>query len=115
MLSSWFFGKKNTSFCKNVEKKIESNKYYYPEKIQGKDGYDTEELSDDEYDFERKIAQNPLIGYSWTSPEDGIKYRDDEAYNQEASYNKKIEIRKMISSVLFSQANISNNSVNSSI
>ena len=53
-----FFGKKNTSFCNNVEKKIEGNKYYYPEKPLPKEP----EISNEEYENEREMASNPAAG-----------------------------------------------------
>ncbi len=64
-----FFGKKNTSFCNNVEKKIEGNKYYYPEKPLPKEP----EISNEEYENEREMASNPAAGLT----------RQDEEENEE--------------------------------
>jgi hypothetical protein len=84
-----FFGKKNTSFCRNVEKKIETNKYYNPENPIPK-----EEISDEDYERDREFATNPVAGYSWANPETSVRYYNDEAYEQESMYNEKIRKEK---------------------
>jgi|688.fasta_scaffold78896_5 hypothetical protein len=86
---SGFFGKKNTTFCKNVEKKIEKNRYYYPENPTPK-----EEISDEEYEMNKEFATNPVAGYRWQNPENGTVYYDTEAYNQEQMYYEELNRRK---------------------
>jgi hypothetical protein len=85
-----FLGKKNTSFCNKVEKKIVDNKYYYPEIKPKKEA----EISDDDYEFEKNLAQNPISVYTWTNPGDGITYSGDEAFEKESLYYEKIEEEK---------------------